>query len=356
LTKAFSSVGKSVSRGFGLKAELQELVPQVQARAKSIMKEHGQKEWGKVTVAQVAGGMRDVSCMLYDTSSLDPMEGIRFRGATIPDLVANLQKAPGGTEPLPEGVLWLLLTGKYPTDAQFKEFSADLKSRETIPQRTIDMIRALPRDTHPMTMLSMALMSLQKDSVFAQAYTDGVHKSKYWEVVYEDSLNLLAQIPLISAMCYRHAYHNGDMIASDPNLDWAGNYSHMLGYKDEGFRECIRGYLAMHSDHEGGNVSAHTCHLVGSALADPYLSYAAAVNGLAGPLHGLANQEVLKFMLDLQKSVGSDPSEDQIRAKVWEILNSGRVIPGYGHAVLRNTDPRYVYLNDFAERYIKDDP
>jgi citrate synthase len=55
-------------------------------------------------------------------------------------------------------------------------------------------------------------------------------------------------------------------------------------------RECLRGYLSIHADHEGGNVSAHTAHLVGSALADPYLSYSAGLNGLAGPLHGLANQ------------------------------------------------------------------
>lgn len=63
----------------------------------------------------------------------------------------------------------------------------------------------------------------------------------------------------------------------------------MLGYPSFEMKECLRGYLTIHSDHEGGNVSAHTTHLVGSALSDPYLSYSAGVNGLAGPLHGLAN-------------------------------------------------------------------
>jgi len=229
------------------------------------LKEHGNKQAGTFTVAQVVGGMRDIECMLYDTSLLDSMEGIRFRGNTIPDLCKNLQKAEGGTEPLPEGVLWTLLTGRYPTDAEFKEFQADLKSREAIPQRTIDLIKSLPRDTHPMAQLSMALMSLQKDSLFAKAYQDGVHKSKYWQVALEDCLNLLAQIPVVAAMVYRHTYHNSDFIASDPNLDLGGNYAHMMGYSDADFLECIRGYLSMHSDHEGGNVSAHTCHLVGSA-------------------------------------------------------------------------------------------
>jgi citrate synthase len=74
----------------------------------------------------------------------------------------------------------------------------------------------------------------------------------------------------------------------------------MLGFQSDGMKECLRAYLSIHSDHEGGNVSAHTSHLVGSALADPYLSYSAAMDGLAGPLHGLANQECLRWLTDLK--------------------------------------------------------
>lgn len=103
-------------------------------------------------------------------------------------------------------------------------------------------------------------------------------------------MDLLAKLPHVCAYIYRHKYKNSEIIAPDNSLDWAGNFSHMLGYPEEQMKECIRAYLSIHSDHEGGNVSAHTCHLVGSALADPYLSYSAAMNGLAGPLHGLANQ------------------------------------------------------------------
>lgn len=135
----------------------------------------------------------------------------------------------------------------------------------------------------------MVLLYLQKNSKFAQKYREGVHKTSYWEFFYEDSLDLVAKIPLISARIYRNKYFKGDIIESDKNLDWAGNYSKMMGYDFLEMRECIRGYLSIHSDHEGGNVSAHATHLVGSALADPYLSYSAGVNGLAGPLHGLAN-------------------------------------------------------------------
>jgi len=99
-------------------------------------------------------------------------------------------------------------------------------------------------------------------------------------------------------LIYRHKYCNSEFIEADKSLDWAGNYAHMLGQNNETIKECLRGYLTIHTDHEGGNVSAHTTHLVGSALSDPYLSYSAGINGLAGPLHGLANQEVLKWLLE----------------------------------------------------------
>lgn len=79
------------------------------------------------------------------------------------------------------------------------------------------------------------------------------------------------------------------------------------------------------SDHEGGNVSAHTTHLVGSALSDPYLSFAAGLNGLAGPLHGLANQEVLLWLLKLQKDVGKNVTEQNLKDFIHKTLNSGQV-------------------------------
>lgn len=149
-------------------------------------------------------------------------------------------------------------------------------------------------------MLSMALLYLQSHSTFFKAYQSGVNKAKYWEYYFEDSMDLLAKLPHICAAIYRHKYKNSHLIQPDHNLDWAGNFSHMLGYNNHHMKECIRGYLSIHADHEGGNVSAHTSHLVGSALADPYLSYSAAMNGLAGPLHGLANQECLKWLTDLK--------------------------------------------------------
>ena len=239
--------------------------------------------------------------MLYDGSSLDPLKGITFRGHSIPEFCERSQKAPGGQEPLPEAMFFLLLTGRYPTQQEFDDLSNEWKQRGNLKKSQIDFILSLEKDFHPMTLLSMSLLDLQRESEFFKAYQRGIPKTQYWEYYYEDSMNLLAKIPQICATIYRHKYRNSELIAPDHKLDWAGNFSHMMGYQNEQMKECIRGYLSIHSDHEGGNVSAHTCHLVGSALADPYLSYSAAMNGLAGPLHGLANQECLKWLTDLKE-------------------------------------------------------
>lgn len=130
----------------------------------------------------------------------------------------------------------------------------------------------------------------------------------------------------------------------------------MIRYEDPKFVELMRLYMTIHSDHEGGNVSAHTSHLVGSALSDPYLSFSAALNGLAGPLHGLANQEVLVWLTQLVEDLGSiEVSDEELRTFIWNSLKGGRVVPGYGHAVLRKTDPRYTCQREFALKHLPDD-
>jgi citrate synthase len=338
-----------------LKEKLAAKIPPMQERVKGILKENGDKKLSEVSVSQAYGGVRDVLCMVWDTSLLDKFEGIRFRGFSIPELREKLPKWPGGEEPLPEGIFYLLLTGDLPTDADVKAITEEWKKRSELPKYLLDTMKAVPKDTHPMTQFSLAILQLQKDSVFAQKYRAGIGKKDYWDPMYEDTMNLLAKLPAIAAYIYRRSYKGDKHIPADPKLDWGGNLAHMLGVKDDTFKELMRLYLVIHSDHEGGNVSAHTCHLVGSALSDAYYSLSAAMNGLAGPLHGLANQEVLRWIMNLMKELGGVPTKEQLSKYIWDTLAGGKVVPGYGHAVLRKTDPRYTAQREFALKHLPND-
>lgn len=324
-------------------------------------KEHGAKIVDKVTIDQLVGGARSIKSMLWDTSLLDPIEGIRFRGYTIPELQQTLPTFSGkaGDEPTPEGLFWLLLTGEVPTKAQADALTQELHARAKLPAHVEQAIRAFPKGMHPMTQLSSAILAMQTESVFASEYSKGTHKSLYWEHAYEDILNLLARLPEVAALIYRVTYFDGKVAPYDSSLDYSGNFCKMLGFSDEGFHELMRLYIVIHSDHEGGNASAHTCHLVGSTLSDPYLSLSASMNALAGPLHGLANQEVLLWLLGLQASLkeqGKEVTPETITEFAWSTLKAGKVIPGYGHAVLRKTDPRYTSQREFALKHMPDDP
>jgi len=339
-----------------LKDKLAAKIPAAREEVKRLIEQHGATKISDVTVTQAYGGMRGVKCMVTETSAVDPFEGIRFRGFSIPELREKLPKASGGEEPLPEGVFWLLLTGEVPTADDVKHVTALFRRNETLPDHVRKALDALPLDTHPMTQFSMGVMALQHDSIFARRYREGVNKTELWEPMLDDAVQLLGKLPPLAAYIYRRSYKNGKHVApADAKLDWAANLAHMMGVEREEFKELMRLYLSIHADHEGGNVSAHTTHLVGSALSDPYLSFAAGMNGLAGPLHGLANQEVVRWIVALKERIGSKPTKEQIEKYVWETLESGQVVPGYGHAVLRRTDPRYTAQREFALKHLPDD-
>jgi len=339
----------------GLKERLEDLIPKKQAQIKEFRKLAGSNVVGEVTVDMMYGGMRGIKGLVTETSVLDPEEGIRFRGYTIPDCQELLPSAPEGEEPLPEGLFWLLVTGEIPTEEQVKAVSAEWAARADIPSHVANMIKNFPSTLHPMSQLSAAVTALQSESKFAKAYSEGVHKTKYWESTYEDAMDLIAKLPPIAAAIYRNTFYDGQVAPIDSSLDWSANYANMMGFSDPQFLELMRLYLTIHSDHEGGNVSAHTTHLVGSALSDPYLSFAAGMNGLAGPLHGLANQEVLVWLTKLQEELGGEVSDAELRDFIWNTLASGQVVPGYGHAVLRKTDPRYTCQRKFAQKHLPDD-
>jgi citrate synthase len=327
------------------------------AEIKTLLKEHGSKKIGEVQLSQVYQGMRGITGLVSETSLLDSQEGIRFRGFSIPELQQKLPKAKGGMEPLPEGLFYLMLIGELPTEEDVAHVTSILQRRSHVPNHVFDVIDAFPVDAHPMTMFVSAIMALQTESNFAKRYAEGMNKKDYWEAAFDDALDLIARLPRVAAYIYRRKYKKDQHIQPNGLLDWAGNLAHMLGYNNEGFKELMRLYMTIHADHEGGNVSAHTTHLVGSALSDPYLSLAAGMNGLAGPLHGLANQEVIKWIFELREKLQTEsPTKEQIASYVEETLKEGKVVPGYGHAVLRKTDPRFTAQMEFGKKHMPDDP
>ena len=327
------------------------------AEIKGLLKNHGNKVIGEVTLSQIYQGMRGITGLVTETSLLDSQEGIRFRGYSIPELREKLTKAPGGSEPLPEGLFYLMLLAELPTEEDVHHITNVWQRRSHVPSHVFDVIDSFPSYAHPMTMFVAGVMALQTEGHFVKEYAKGINKKDYWNPVYDDTMDLIARLPRIAAYVYRRKYKNNEHIQPNGLLDWAGNFAHMLGFEAEGFKELMRLYMTIHADHEGGNVSAHTTHLVGSALADPYLSYAAGMNGLAGPLHGLANQEVIKWIFEMREALDTEmPTKEQIAEYVKKTLSEGKVVPGYGHAVLRKTDPRFTAQMEFGKKHMPDDP
>ncbi|HSL89672.1 MAG TPA: citrate (Si)-synthase [Ignavibacteriaceae bacterium] len=339
-----------------LKTKLKEKIDEWRPRTTRLVKEFGDVKVGEVNIGQVIGGARGVKSLVTDISYLDPMEGIRFRGFTIPETMEKLPKVPGSEMPYVEGFFYLLLTGEIPTQKDVEEVAEEFSKRKDVPEYVFNMLKALPADSHPMAMLSAGIVAMQRESVFVKEYEAGnLNKDNMWEATYEDGLTLLARLPRLASFIYRLKYKNGDIIPADPKLDMGGNFAHMMGIKKP-YDDVARMYFILHSDHESGNVSAHTGHLVASALSDVYYSISAMINGLAGPLHGLANQEVLRWLQGVMDQMqGKVPTEDEMKKFVWDTLNSGQVIPGFGHAVLRKTDPRYTAQREFCLKHLPDD-
>jgi citrate synthase len=339
-----------------LREKIEQQLPEWRERVRKLVQESGDTKVGEVTIAQVYGGMRNVKSLVTDISYVDPGEGIRFRGYTIPEVLEKLPKPDGAEMPYLGGLYYLFLVGDIPTKDQAIEVENEWKERSKVPDYVFNVIKALPADAHPMTLFTLAILTLQRESLFSRQYHEGLKKDSFWEPMLEDSMNLTAKLPEIAAYIYRLKYKGGDIIPPDPKLDWGGNFAHMMGIKDPLYKDLSRLYFVLHSDHESGNVSAHTAHLVASSLSDIYYAASAGMSGLAGPLHGLANQECLMWLLSVRdkcKECGFD--KEALRQVAWDTLNNGQVIPGYGHAVLRKTDPRYTAQLEFGKKYFPED-
>jgi citrate synthase len=339
----------------GLKADFSAVLPAWQERVEKLVKENGDVVVDQVTVGQVYGGMRGVKGLVTDISYVDPSEGIRFRGYTIPEVLELLPKPAGSKMPYVGGLYYLLLIGKVPTEEQALDVESEWKARAQTPDYVYKVLKSLPRDSHPMMLFSTAILALHHESVFARRYLEGMQRDEYWEAMLEDSLNLTAKLPSIAAYIYHMKYKEDNFIQPKPELDWGANFAYMMGNPSQEYMDLSRLYFILHSDHESGNASAHATHLAASTLSDIYYALSAGLNSLAGPLHGLANQEALRWLMGIHQKFNGVPTREQLYDYAWGKLQRGQVIPGYGHAVLRKPDPRFTAQFEYALEYMPDD-
>ncbi|KNG75589.1 citrate synthase [Plasmodium falciparum IGH-CR14] len=258
-------------------------------------------------------GLRNTITLITDTSILEKKKGILFRGKPVEKILREFPKWDNTCEyPMAEAMLWFLLTKEVPAVDDLKLLSRELYCRaKKIPQFVFDFIDNIPPFTHPMSQLVSTVSFLESLSLFKYKYSEGILKTDYWKYILEDAISLISQIQVIGAYIFKRTFINNDIrkgegMNLDLDLDWSANFAKLIGYENKEVQDLLRLYFLLHSDHEGGNASAHVSHLIGSTLGNPYLSYSGCVIALSGPLHGLANQECLKFLLDIKKQL-DDP-------------------------------------------------
>lgn len=327
--------------------KLEQKIPNWREDVRTLIYDSGSSVISEVSLKQAYGGMRGVKGLVCDTSSVSEDTGLIIRGIPLLDII----------EILPEEVLYLLLTGDLPDKDALSELQSNLQEHAVVPDYIWTILRNMPNDSHPMAMFNTAVLAMEKESVFRSYYDKGMNKNDFWKPTLEDGIRLIAKLPALGAGVYRIRFEKGNLINPDQSLDWGANYAHMLGLdnSDNNLKKLMRLYLMLHCDHEGGNASAFTSLTIGSTLSDLYYAVSGGLNALAGPLHGLANQECLKFVLDIRDEFGGAPSKKEIEELCWDRLKNGRVIPGYGHAVLRCPDPRFTAFMNFGKEHIKND-
>lgn len=348
---------KQSYKNLAFEKRIADQLPAWRDRLHLLLDQYGSVPIGEVTVSKAYGGMRGVFALITEISHVDPNMGLLIRGYTVDELLDKLPKNEGHIYPLVGGLYYLLLVDEFPTLEDALSVENMWRDRQDLPGHVIDLLKAMPANTHPMTLFTQGILALQPTSEAARAYHEGISRHEYWRPMLEDALNLTAKLPTLAATVYNIKYRGGVIAEPDPDLDWSANFAYMIGKgNDDKYKELCRLFMTIHADQENGNASAHTSHLVGSTLSDLYLSCSAGLNALAGPLHGLASQETLRWLLSLQMRYGGLPSHEDLAQFALETLNAGKVIPGYGHGVLRRTDSRFTAQYRFAERFLPDDP
>lgn len=274
-------------------------------------------------------GLRGFPVGTCRTSAVDKDRGVSYVGYPIADLA-----------PLPvESVVHLLFEKRLPGDAERAAFAAELRRRAPLPDGVLDVLRALPRDGHPMEWLVVGLVALGM-------------RGKTGDVR-EDARNLVARVNTLVAALFRMREGWGEPVPPAPDLPYERNFVHMLGLRapHPQLAELLRMFHVLHADHGGGNLSTFVGKAVASGHADVYVALAAAMAALYGPLHGRANQEALEMV----REVGTDDPE-KVETFLRQRLRVGGKVFGFGHPVLRAEDPRAQVQYAFAQRHFASDP
>jgi citrate synthase len=275
--------------------------------------------------------MNTASCRSTITF-IDGDRGIlRYRGYPIEQLAENCRFLE---------VAYLILNGELPTAEQLKQFEAAVAAELAVPENIKKIIEGFRYDAHPMAVLASTLAALSTFYPEAKKVRDPENRRR-------QIIRLIAKVPTLAAYAYR--YSRGlPYVAPDPTLSYAGNFMNMLWKGLEAKYEpnpvlerALDVLFILHADHEQ-NCSANAMRSVGSSEADPYVSAAAATAALFGPLHGGANEQVLK-MLD---EIGS---LENIPAYIEGVKNRKRLLMGFGHRIYKNYDPRARIIKQTAD-------
>ncbi len=293
-----------------------------------------------MTKENLESGLRGVPVGYCTTSAVEADKGLFY--------VGNPVEAIGHRDP--EEVIYLLLHKQWPTADQRAAFSRELAARATVEPGVFESLKALPRHGHPMKWFIHAINVLGMFSTSKGDYRT-------------DCMDLIAKIPTVTAAIFRLRDAWGAPIAPRSDLGYMENFVHMLGVpglsapQNAKLVKLMRVFEVAHLDHGGGNLSTFTGKTVASGKADMYESILAAMAGLAGPLHGRANQECLEFINECVASVGAaNLTAEAVRVMIQKKLDAKQVVYGFGHAVLRVEDPRARLLRTVGEDICPDFP
>ncbi|KAF7312277.1 Citrate synthase [Mycena indigotica] len=329
-------------------------IPSRIALAGKLLTEHRQSTIHELTVENILHGLRGTPCLLWEISETSPL-GIKYHGKTVTELNALLPKWPMSTQISPEAMLWFLYTAEIPTPTQLKHFSNDLISRAELPLDAQTFCDGLSTDIPADTQIIMTLSFLSRYSKFTAAVTKGAHKNDLWKYVLEDALDITARFPMILSRIYANV-HGLPHQPWSIDLDLAANYARHIGREhDTDYTEFTRMCWSLYMDH-GTSVSAHAMRLVSSAWTDPYLTVASGYIAGTGPLHAKAIGDSVMFNLALISALGPNATKEDIATHVGQHLLGGKIVPGFGHALLRVPDARLVALTNFLETHPSSDP